>query len=112
MSINIHTPQVVINQTCDLTDITSKLNLIIQNIQRIMPTLQEISAKCDQLQSSLDNEQQQIADAIASLNQAIADLQALVTAGGTEADRQAVLDKLNAINEDLKSTIPDTPPTP
>ena len=55
-----------------------------------MPTLQELSDKVDQLQTSLDAEQDSIATAIAGLKTTITDLEALVAAGGTEAERQAV----------------------
>lgn len=72
-----------------------------------MPSLQELSDKVDQLQSDLDAEQQQIKDAIDALTQANADLQALVTAGGTEEERQAISDKIDAVITDLKGTIPD-----
>ena len=75
-----------------------------------MPTLAELSAKVDELQGALDTEQQEIADAIAALQQANADLEALVAAGGTEAERQAVADKLTAIVSDLQGTINATPP--
>lgn len=71
-----------------------------------MPTLEEISQKCDELQASLDAEQEQIQNAINGLNATIADLQQQVADGGTPEQRQAVLDKLNAIKTDLESTIP------
>jgi hypothetical protein len=77
-----------------------------------MPTIQEISAKADELQVALDIEQQQVADllalkeaAIASLTDTIAQLQVIVADGGTAADRQAVLDKLDATKTDLEGTV-------
>lgn len=70
-----------------------------------MPTIQELSAKVDELQTALDEEQTAIQAAIDALTTANADLQVLVTAGGTEADRQAVSDKLDAVITDLKATI-------
>lgn len=70
-----------------------------------MPTLAELSAKVDELQTALDAEQQEIQDAINGLNTVITDLQGQVASGGTEADRQAVLDKLNTIKADLEATI-------
>jgi len=80
--------------------------------QNKMSTLQELSEKVSELQGSLDTEQQQVADllaqkdaAIESLNTTIAELQALVTAGGTESERQAILDQLNAIKTDLEATV-------
>ena len=70
-----------------------------------MATIQEITAKVDQLQISLDNEQAAIVAAIAGLQQTITDLQTSIVSGGTEAERQAVLDKLTAITADLEATI-------
>jgi hypothetical protein len=72
-----------------------------------MPTLQELNTKVDELQGALDTEQEQIAAAITGLNETITTLQGQVADGGTEADRQAVLDKLTAIKDDLAATIPD-----
>ena len=76
-----------------------------------MVTIQQLSAKVDTLQAALDAEQQQIADAIAALQQTVEDLQALVVDGGTEEERQAVSDKLDAVIADLQSTIPDSDTT-
>lgn len=70
-----------------------------------MPTIQELSTKVDELQSALDTEQQEVADAIAALQAVATDLQGQLAAAGTEADRQAILDKLNAAITDLQSTI-------
>lgn len=70
-----------------------------------MPSLPELKAKVDELQVALDAEQQQVADAIAALNTVIGELQALVTAGGTEEERQAILDQLNTIKTDLEGTV-------
>ena len=77
-----------------------------------MPDLNELNAKVDELQTALDEEQQQVADliasrdaAIATLETTVADLQAQVTAGGTDADRQAIVDKVNSAIADLKSTV-------
>lgn len=76
-----------------------------------MPTLQELSDKVDELQTALDAEQEQIQAAINGLNETITALQAQVAEGGTTEERQAVLDKLNAIKTDLEGTIP-TPEGP
>lgn len=74
-----------------------------------MANIQELAQKVDALQVALDVEQEQIAAAIEALNQAIADLQAMVAEGGTPEERQALADKLDAIKADLESTIPDEP---
>lgn len=72
-----------------------------------MATLQELAAKVSELQGVVDAEQEQIANAIAALEATIADLEDLVAQGGSADDRQAVVDSLNAIKEDLEATIPD-----
>jgi cell division septum initiation protein DivIVA len=92
-----------------LTKINNKLLILTLNQKIIMATLAEISAKADQLQASLDAEQQQILDAIAALEQIVLDLQGQLADGGTESERQAVLDKLDATIADLEATIPDEP---
>jgi len=70
-----------------------------------MATLAEIKAKADELQASLDAEQVEISNAIAALNVVITDLQAQLVDGGTAAQRQEVLDQLNAIKSDLEATV-------
>lgn len=70
-----------------------------------MPTIQELNAKVDELQTALDEEQTAIQAAIDTLTTANTELQALVVAGGTEADRQAVHDKIDLAITDLKATI-------
>lgn len=84
--------------------LTLKLDLI-------MATIQQLSAKVDALQAALDTEQQQILDAIAALQETVEALEALVADGGTEAERQALSDKLDAIIADLQSTIDENPNT-
>lgn len=79
----------------------------------------ELSVKVDELQSELDIEQQQVADdrsqketTIATLTQTVADLQAIIDAGGTDdsAAIQAVINKVNVAITDLKATIADEEP--
>lgn len=89
----------------DVSEILSLLNILKLQNHKIMATIAELSAKADELQAALDTEQQQIADAIAALQTVITDLQGQLAAGGTEAERQAVLDKMNAIITDLQGTI-------
>lgn len=80
-------------------------NSINLKLDEIMATIQELTQQVDDLQVALDAEQAQITQAIADLNQTITDLQALVTGGGTEAERQALADKLTAIKADLEGTV-------
>lgn len=74
-----------------------------------MPTLQELNTKVDELQTALDAEQEQIQAAINGLNEVITTLTAQVAAGGTEEERQAILDKLTAIKADLEATVTPQP---
>lgn len=83
------------------------LKRLLKNQKKIMASIAELTAKVDELQASLDAEQQQIQEAINGLNEQIATLTDMVADGGTAEERQALLDKLNAINEDLKGTVPD-----
>lgn len=79
-----------------------------------MPTLAEIQALLTETQASLDAEQQAVADlnaqkdsTIASLTQTIADLQAIIDAGGGSdpAALQAIFDGLTALKADLEGTV-------
>lgn len=85
------------------------VNIFLITKQNPMPDLPEINAKVDELQAALDLEQQQVADLLAQNAATIATLTetiaALEASGGTEAERQAVLDKLNALKADLEATV-------
>lgn len=70
-----------------------------------MPTLQELSDKVDELQTALDDEQTAIQAAIDTLTTTNTELQALVAAGGTEEERQAIFDKVATVITDLQGTI-------
>lgn len=72
-----------------------------------MATIAELSAKVDELQGVVDTEQEQIAAAVATLNQTIIDLQAIIDAGGDPTAIQAIIDKVDVVITDLKATIPD-----
>ena len=81
--------------------------LKLQNlkINTIMATIAQLTQKVDDLQAALDAEQQEILAAIAELETAVAELQALVADGGTQEQRQALADKLDAVKADLESTV-------
>lgn len=70
-----------------------------------MPTITELNTKVDELQTALDEEQTAIQTAIDTLTAINVDLTAQVAAGGTEAERQALSDKIQAVIDDLKATI-------
>lgn len=97
---------------CNVQSIEARLGLIQQSLinventqENIMATIQEISTKVDELQVQLDAEQQAIADAIAALQTQVTALQGMIVDGGTTAERQAVMDKLNVVITDLQGTI-------
>lgn len=95
----------------DTAEILSLLNIIKLQNHKVMANIQQLNEKVDELQSALDSEQEAIQAALATLQAAVDSLTQQLADGGTEADRQAVLDKLNSAITDLKGTIPDeTPP--
>jgi predicted nucleic acid-binding Zn-ribbon protein len=85
---------------------------ILTRLEDIMASITDLSAKVEELQTALDTEQTQIADAFAAFLAEVTDLKAQLLAGGTEAERQAVSDKLDAAIADLQATIPDAPAPP
>lgn len=93
----------------DVEFLIRKIDHLTKYIHDIMASIQELTAKVDALQTALDEEQAVIKAAIDALNQTVTDLQAIVSEGGTTEERQALADKLDAITEDLKGTIPDAP---
>lgn len=88
---------------------TNVLNQITNQLNELKMNIAELNLKVDALQLALDAEQNQIALALAGLNQLVTELNALVADGGTEAERQALADKLDVITADLAATIPDLP---
>lgn len=77
-----------------------------------MASLAEIKALQEQTQVSLDAEQARVAEllaekdaTIATLGTTITSLEALVAAGGTEEQRQAILDGLTTLKADLEATV-------
>lgn len=78
-------------------------------------TIKELEARVENLQNVLDIEQLEIAALLAQKDAAILSLQeinaTLVVEGGTEAERQAIADKIDLVISDLQSTVVvETPP--
>lgn len=78
-------------------------------------TIKDLEAKVTSLQQIVDNEQLEIAALLAQKDAAILSLQeinaTLVVEGGTEAERQAIADKIDLVISDLQSTVVvETPP--
>lgn len=96
----------------DVVRIFSLLEVILANIQELNAKADALVAATTDIAAAIDTEQAQVMEALAAL-------QALVVNGGTEAERQAVADKLQAAHDglaaartDLSDTIPDVPPPP
>jgi hypothetical protein len=77
-----------------------------------MPTLAEIQTLLTETQTSLDAEQQAVSDlntqkdaTIATLNQTILDLQAIIDQGGDPVALQAIFDNLTTLKTDLEATV-------
>ncbi len=70
-----------------------------------MASITELQEKVELLQTALDAEQEQVAAAIAGLRASIVELEAILNDGGTEAQRQELLDKLDGIIVDLQGTV-------
>jgi lipopolysaccharide biosynthesis regulator YciM len=71
--------------------------------EEVMATFGQLQAQVDALEAAINNEQAQIQEIIDALNALIAD-------GGTVAERQALLDKLVAMQTDLEGTVTPTEP--
>ena len=83
---------------------------INRKLDAIMAAIDDLNAKVDELQTSLDAEQEQIKKAIGDLEQQVKDLEAIIASGSSgtsDAEIQAVIDKIDATIADLKGTIPD-----
>jgi len=78
-------------------------------------TIKDLEAKVVQLQTTVDAEQAEIAALLAQKDAAILALQeinaTLVAEGGTELERQAISESIDAVITDLQSTVVvETPP--
>lgn len=94
--------------------LNTKLDNIMASIQQLAAEVSQLRTQATELQTTLDTEQEQIQQAIEGLNTQIQNLQQQITDGGTTEERQALLDgivevrnNLTALKTDVSGTIPD-----
>lgn len=103
--------EIHIHQTVDVNEVEKKLDLIINQNTQIMATIAELNQKVSDLQAAVDTEQQEVANALAALQTEVQRLTDIIAAGGqaTAEELQTVVDNINTIIEDVKTTIPGLP---
>lgn len=72
-------------------------------------SIKDLTAKVDAMQAAQDAKQTEI---IAKVDIIQADLAVIIADGGTEAQRQELSDKLQALHDDIVSTDIDAPAEP
>lgn len=96
-----------------------KINQNELKLKEIMASLKDLQDKADAslakataLQASIDTVQGAIGTAVAAFEKAIADLQAIIDAGGAPAGLQAIADTLDQTNAALDAAKTDIESTP
>lgn len=95
-----------------LDGIDRKLDLIIQNQNKMALSIADLSAKADLLQTTIDETQAAALEKISTLETTVQELRDVIAAGGDQTQLQAVADKLDNATADLKSTFPAAEPAP
>lgn len=90
--------------------ILQKLNLALQNQHTMATDFAQLKADFDQLNNTITVERQQILDKLAAAEEKAATLEADLAAAGTDEERTALHEAMQATIQNVKDIIPDTPP--
>jgi hypothetical protein len=102
--------EVNIHKNVQLDWLKKEIKSINQKLDTMALTVAQLTEKVDALQVALDEEQAEILAKVGELETTIAELRAVIEAGGDTTALQAIGDKLDVITADLKTTIePSTP---
>lgn len=93
----------------DDSELIRKIDVLTLKINKMALTVAQLTEKVDALQVALDEEQAEILAKVGELETTIAELRAVIEAGGDTAALQAIGDKLDVITADLKTTIEPAP---
>lgn len=97
------------------SEVIELLNKIFKQNSHTMAKIDDLNDKITTLQQTVNDEQQEIANALSALQTEIQGLKDIIAAGGTATDEQlqTAITNIDAIIEDVKTSIPNLPsPTP